>query len=149
MSNQGGGQGEVGKALFVPWDKLKLVAEQVWDNAYAPYSGYQVAAAILFDDGKIISGVNIENASYGATVCAERVALWSGLKDRQGSRWQALYLFTKTDEVWTPCGLCLQVLSEFSLTHSMVRCANHLGSGKEFFFSQLFPFSFSLNSHSS
>lgn len=81
-------------------------------TAYAPYSQLKVGAAVLTDSGTIHRGCNIENASYGATVCAERVALWRAVAD--GARKiRAVAVVYHARELAIPCGLCRQVLSEF------------------------------------
>jgi cytidine deaminase len=77
--------------------------------AYAPYSNYQVGAALLAADGAVISGCNVENASYGATICAERVALTTAIA--QGKR-DFLALAVATENAGSPCGICRQVMAE-------------------------------------
>jgi len=89
-------------------------AREARKNAYAPYSGYCVGAAIATSgtDPATFTGVNVENASYGATVCAERVALHAAIA--AGHRdFSAIAVVTPGPEAAPPCGLCLQVLSEF------------------------------------
>jgi cytidine deaminase len=81
-------------------------------RAYAPYSKYFVGAALLTASGKIYEGLNIENASYGATVCAERVAIFNAVS--AGER-KFLAMSVVGEEGGTPCGLCRQVLAEFGL----------------------------------
>lgn len=93
------------------YDALLRAARAAWENAYAPYSGYRVGAAILSSDGEIFCGANVENASYPAGICAERAALAAGIA--AGKR-----KFTAI-AVWgeagiTPCGICRQALAEFS-----------------------------------
>jgi cytidine deaminase len=81
--------------------------------AYTPYSNFPVGAAVLTADGLIFTGCNIENASFGATVCAERVAIFTAVA--AGRRQiQALAVIADTPQPVVPCGLCLQVLAEFS-----------------------------------
>ncbi len=94
-------------------NSLQLIkrAQQARAKAYAPYSGYKVGAAILAEDGKIYSGCNVENSSYGLTICAERVALFKAISAGQ-RRFKAVAIFT--DGPATPCGACLQTLAEFS-----------------------------------
>jgi cytidine deaminase len=78
-------------------------------RAYAPYSGYPVGAAVLAADGAVISGCNVENASYGATICAERVALTAAVA--QGRR-DFLAIAVATENGGPPCGICRQVMVE-------------------------------------
>ena len=85
----------------------------VREYAYAPYSGYQVGAAVLTADGRVFSGCNIENSSYGLTVCAERVALLKAVSE--GFRkFTTLAVVGPGDDYCLPCGACLQVMAEFA-----------------------------------
>ena len=87
--------------------------KQLLNNAYAPYSKYRVAAILETNDGKIFTGVNIENASFGATNCAERTAIFKGVS--KGLRTiKALAVIGDTDDYTYPCGICRQVISEFA-----------------------------------
>jgi homotetrameric cytidine deaminase len=80
-------------------------------NAYAPYSKFKVGAALLLEDGTIVAGCNVENSSFGGTICAERNAVCACVARFGGVKAEALVLVT--DPVASPCGLCLQVISEF------------------------------------
>jgi cytidine deaminase len=80
-------------------------------HAYAPYSGYAVGAAVLTDDGRMFAGCNVENASYGLSVCAERVAVFSAIA--AGAR-RLVAAAVCTPDGGTPCGACRQVLLEFA-----------------------------------
>jgi len=82
-------------------------------NSYAPYSGFKVASAVICSDGRIFTGVNIENSSYGLSMCAERVAIFKAVSE--GCREIVkVYLVSDYREPIPPCGACLQVISEFS-----------------------------------
>lgn len=99
------------KAIDTYAQKLLKAAETAQKQAYAPYSEFRVGAALLLADGEIISGCNVENASYGATVCAERVAVWSAVAAGKLSPQNPPRALAVTA---LPCALCLQVLSEFA-----------------------------------
>ena len=91
-------------------------AKAAQKNSYAPYSSFNVGAALLTKDGKIYTGCNIENASYGATICAERIAFGNAIND-SGRDFEAIAIvggkgLTSECEA-IPCGACLQVMSEF------------------------------------
>ena len=96
--------------------ELFALAVQARERAYAPYSGYAVGAALLTKDGKVYEGVNIENASFGATNCAERTAIFSAVA--KGEREFAAIAVAggrkgEQPSDCTPCGICRQVLAEF------------------------------------
>lgn len=83
-------------------------------KAYAPYSHFQVAAILITKDGRIFNGVNIENASYGATVCAERVAIFKAISEGYGKGdFKELHLMSSSHQESLPCFLCRQVFTEF------------------------------------
>lgn len=90
--------------------KLKDIAKDAASKAYSPYSNINVGAAILTDTDEIVSGCNVENISFGGTICAERVAITKAVSEGH-RKFKALYLYTK--EQWAPCGICLQVMAEF------------------------------------
>lgn len=94
-------------------ERLEQAARQVLSKSYSPYSGFAVGAALLTDDGSIFAGCNVENASYGLSLCAERVALVRAVAE--GFRkFTALVIVTPTENPTPPCGACLQMLAEFA-----------------------------------
>ena len=94
--------------------QLILFAEQARANAYAPYSGFCVGAALLADEDEIFTGANIENASYGATICAERVALNHAVSEgRRTFKAMAIVGGAAQQTFAYPCGICRQVMAEF------------------------------------
>ena len=94
--------------------KLELAAAKVMKNAHAPYSNFHVGAAILLTNGKIFSGCNVENASYGMTNCAERTAIFSAVTKLGSSMEIAEIAITCAQDVpCAPCGACRQVIYEF------------------------------------
>lgn len=112
---------------MIDMDILLKEARKAADNAYAPYSKFRVGAALLCKDGKIITGANVENRSFGLTVCAERSAVFSAVS--QGRRDFIALAISTPDSVEPvgPCGACRQVVSEFMPSDSPVRFA---GSGE-------------------
>jgi len=94
-------------------DLLKLASEAS-KNAYAPYSKFYVGACAIFDDGSTYKGCNVENASYGLTLCAERNALSSAITDRKTKGLTAIAIFSPNTKLCYPCGACRQWISEFS-----------------------------------
>lgn len=95
----------------VDWDSLRAAAVDAAARAYAPYSNYRVGAAALVDDGRVVAGCNVENASYGVGLCAE-CGLVSDLVFGGGGRLVAFTCVNGEGEVITPCGRCRQLLFE-------------------------------------
>ena len=93
-------------------DPLVEAARRARDRAIAPYSGFRVGAALQTADGRIVEGCNIENASYGLTVCAERVALLKALSDGD-RRFTRIAVVADTEAPTPPCGSCRQMLWEY------------------------------------
>ena len=92
--------------------ELVEAATAVRENAYAPFSEFKVGAALRTDDGQIIAGSNVESASYGLTVCAERVAVWNAIS--QGKRKiTTIAVVADTADLTPPCGVCRQIIWEF------------------------------------
>jgi cytidine deaminase len=87
-------------------------AKAVRENSYAPFSDFQVGAAIEMEDGSIIAGCNVESASYGLTVCAERVAIWKAISEGK-HKIKHLAVVADTEELTPPCGVCRQIIWEF------------------------------------
>ncbi|WP_344175099.1 cytidine deaminase [Kribbella lupini] len=97
--------------MDVDWIALRAAAVTAMRQAYAPYSGYAVGAAALVDDGRVVAGCNVENASYGLTLCAE-CGLVSALHATGGGRLVAFTCVDHNEELLTPCGRCRQLLHE-------------------------------------
>ena len=93
-------------------ETLVALAKEAMKHAYAPYSKFQVGAALLAKDGRVFTGCNVENASYGATNCAERTAIFKAVSE--GCReFDAIAVVASSGEYIPPCGICRQVLAEF------------------------------------
>lgn len=122
-------------------DRLFLEARKYRDGSHSPYSKYKVGAAVLMENGQIYGGSNIENASYGATVCAERVAIWKGISEGI-SKIEEILVLTDQENPWPPCGMCLQVISEFATEKTQVSIANDNQVVETKPFSFFFPQSF-------
>ncbi|WP_144629054.1 cytidine deaminase [Arthrobacter woluwensis] len=100
-------------AIAAPdWDALRQAAVVAMEKAYAPYSRYPVGAAALLDDGRVVSGCNVENASYGLTLCAE-CTLLGQIRMGGGGLIRAFYCVDGAGSVLMPCGRCRQLLYEF------------------------------------
>lgn len=100
---------------LAPGDEdLIRVASLARARAYAPYSKYKVGAAIRTKRNKIHSGANVENVSYGLTVCAERCAVFAAVASGETKDWDAIAIVIDDDKLPSPCGACRQVLAEFS-----------------------------------
>ena len=131
-------------------EKLAELAIEAMGHAYAPYSGYQVGAALLCADGTVYQGCNIENASYTPTVCAERNAFFKAVYD--GHReFAALAVCGGKDGTITgffpPCGVCRQVMREFCRDDFLVHLVGAEGSIETVTLSELLPHSFSAQTH--
>jgi cytidine deaminase len=112
--------------LFV--EQLKEAALSARRNAYAPYSQFHVGAAVVCANGVVYSGCNVENAAYGSSICAERVALTAAIAaGAQAGGFRALAVVGQTDEPITPCGACRQVIAELCSPHMPVWLGNLQG----------------------
>lgn len=125
---------------------LMSIAEKARKTAYAPYSNYKVGCALLTSDGKVYTGINIENSAFTPTNCAERTAIFKAVSDGQ-TKFDAIAICggkADTIEFCAPCGVCRQVMSEFCSADFKVYLTNGKEI-KEYSFSSLFPFVFSLD----
>lgn len=120
--------------------ELFKAAIKARDNAYAPDSGFKVGAAVRSASGLIYSGCNIENASYGLTICAERVAVFTAVAAGE-RQLEELLLVTDGETATAPCGACRQVMQEFDV--KIVHMADKLGRVKSYQLAELLPLGFS------
>lgn len=125
-------------------NQLKTLANKARLKAYAPYSGFKVGAAVLTQDGKTFTGCNVENASYGGTICAERTAILKAVSEGAKMPLQAVHVVSSGAEAWPPCGLCLQVMAEFCIPSTLVTISGQKSHEKLFRFSDLLPESFDI-----
>jgi cytidine deaminase len=111
--------------------------------SYSPYSQKKIGASVLLNNGKMYSGCNIENASYGGTVCAERVAIWKAFSENSSDvKISEIFVASEAANPWPPCGLCRQVIAEFATDSTKITLINTHNVKKEFLFKDLFPSSF-------
>ena len=127
----------------IPWPELFAAAADARANAYAPYSKFEVGAAVYVQGGEIAAGCNVENASYGLSVCAERNAIACAIARYGRRRLLAVAIVTDTPEPSPPCGVCRQVMAEFAKPDLPVRCRNVEGKERRFTLGRLLPHAFS------
>lgn len=107
-------------------DELVSAAKNALENSYAPYSNFRVGAALRFADGTVVTGTNIENASYGLSLCAETVAVAKAMDAGHRGKLVAVAVYGEAEQPVTPCGRCRQVLHELAglgETDPVVWCA--------------------------
>ena len=120
------------------FDELK----KLLNNSYSPYSKFSISSIVITKEGKKFSGVNVENASYGATICAERVAITQAIS--QGFRkFKELHVLVNSDKISTCCFLCRQVIIEFFDEDAKIFLYNKLGEKKQYTVLELCPLPFS------
>ncbi len=123
--------------------ELMEEATKAYENSYAPYSGIRIGAAVVGGSGKVYTGVNIENSSYGATICAERSAVSKAVTDGE-TEIEAIAITGDFDGYAYPCGICRQVLAEFMKPDAIVAVSGVDKEIKVYGLSELLPDSFLL-----
>lgn len=122
--------------------KLYDTAKKARQNSHSPYSGYKVGAAIRTSDGNIYGGCNVENSSYGGTVCAERGAIQTAIASQGIIKIAELLVITDATPPWPPCGLCRQVIAEFATPGLVVHATNLKGQVHSAAFEAFLPQAF-------
>ena len=122
-------------------EELVKVADQAKHKAYAPYSKFRVGAALLTEDDKVYTGINIENASFGATNCAERTAIFKAVSEGE-CKIKAIAISSDSNEITYPCGICRQVIAEFGDDHTRVICSDSKSNYKTYKLGELLPNAF-------
>jgi len=124
--------------------ELMKQAERAFENSYSPYSGIRIGAAVVAGSGKIYTGTNIENASYGATICAERSAISKAVSDGE-TEITAVAVTGDIDDYAYPCGICRQVISEFMKPDMEIAVSGKNKEMKVFKLKELLPSAFEFN----
>ena len=121
--------------------KEKLI--KLLENSYSPYSHFQVSAIVVMKDGQEFMGVNVENASYGGCICAERNAINNAITNgyKKGD-FDKLYVMCNSDKISTPCMICRQTILEFFESDKEVICMNNKGDSTIYNVSHLCPYPF-------
>ncbi|HKL86559.1 MAG TPA: cytidine deaminase [Treponemataceae bacterium] len=124
----------------IDYSELFAIALKAAQGAYAPYSQFRVGAALLLDDGSIVTGVNVENRSFGLTNCAERSAVYTAVTAGK-THFSAIVIATPDSNYpVSPCGACRQVLSEFMNAHTPVVFGSSFSNSVQTTLGELFPF---------
>jgi cytidine deaminase len=121
-------------------DSLVSAAKRARELAYAPHSHFRVGAALLADDGTVVTGCNVESSSYGLTICAERVALVKGVSEGR-TRFICVAVVADSKDPTPPCGACRQMLWEFAREADVI-LENMAGQRKTFTMRELLPHAF-------
>jgi cytidine deaminase len=130
------------------WTEPIQVATKAREKAYVPYSHFKVGAAIKFTHSSTITGgCNVENGSYGATICAERGAIMKAIAEEGAGKLEYVVVVTDTKEPVSPCGMCQQVLGEFATAETRILMITLGGKKLEIPFSELQPHLFRLSDH--
>jgi cytidine deaminase len=129
--------------LSAPTAELYRMACQFRERSYSPYSRHKVGAALRLSDGRVFGGCNVENSSYGGTVCAERTAILKAVSESDEPVTIAeIVVVTDATPPWPPCGLCRQVIAEFASPATSLVATNLQGEAVTTPFSEIFPNAF-------
>lgn len=125
-------------------DILISYAKKAMGNAYAPYSDFSVGAALLTTDGEVFTGCNVENSSFGATICAERCAVLKAVSEGYTS-FEKIAIVSSGNDFTYPCGVCRQFLSEFMEEDAQIILEDKNGMIKIYTLGELIPFAFNIS----
>lgn len=123
-------------------EQLLELARNASEYAYAPYSKFKVGACVLYDDGSVYTGCNVENASYGLSLCAERSAISAAVADGKHKGLVSVAIYSPNTELCFPCGACRQWIAEFAKDTTIILQTTK--GYKEFSIQELLPHSFNL-----
>ena len=129
------------------FDNLLKLAKEASKSSYSPYSNFPVGAAVLYESGKIYRGCNVENASYGLSLCAERNALSNAVASNEGTKIKAIAIYSPCQTLCMPCGACRQWISEFCINEEETKIIleNTDNSTLTLTLKDIFPYSFKLD----
>ena len=128
--------------LVLPWGKLFESASAARERAYAPYSNLRIGAALLTRDGEIVAGCNLENSSYGLSICAERNTVGQAVARAGKIQILAMAIVSDTPEPCPPCGMCRQTLIEFAEPSLPIRTRTLRGQQRRYTLGDLLPHAF-------
>jgi cytidine deaminase len=123
-------------------DKLIDIARKAMEKAYVPYSKFKVGAALLTKKGNIYTGCNIENASLGATNCAERTAVFKAVSEEGKIEIEKIAIVSDDEDYIYPCGICRQVMAEFADNNMEIICTKKNGEYKTVLLGDILPEAF-------
>lgn len=128
-------------------EELLEQAKKISENSYSPYSNFPVGACCLFENGEIYTGVNVENVSYGLTLCAERNALSNAVTNGVKKGLIAIAIYSPKQKLCVPCGACLQWIAEFQNndTDAKIILEDNDGKAVERTLSDFLPYNFKIN----
>ena len=128
---------------MINYEELLEKAKQMTEYSYCPYSKFAVGACILFESGKAYGGCNVENASYGLSLCAERNAIFTAITDgvKKGD-FKEINVMVSSGKIGMPCFVCRQMISELFDEDAIVRCYSTNGESKEYTVKELCPYPF-------
>ena len=124
--------------------ELMKAAEAALENSYSPYSGIRIGAAVKCGSGRVYVGTNVENASYGATICAERSAITSAVSAGE-KEITAIAITGDIDDYAWPCGICRQVIKEFAAKDIKIAVSGKNRETREFKMDEILPHAFEFN----
>lgn len=129
------------------YNELLQEAKNVSNNSYSPYSKFSVGACVLFESGKKYLGANVENASYGLTICAERIAIANAVSQGENTKIKAIAIYSPNQKRCFPCGACRQWLSEFAINESETKIIleDENQAPLVFTLGEIFPHSFKID----
>ena len=126
-------------------EELLNIAKEVSNNSYSPYSEFPVGACVLYESGNVYSGCNVENSSYGLTLCAERNAMSTAIANGEKSKIIKIAIYSPKSSLCFPCGACRQWIQEFAQGYNTeIILEDENGNEKIFYINDLLPHSFTL-----